>query len=324
MPELASWFGFEDAFDTAELGEMGCRPDFIYDDDVGDYTPVLEGETLFPCMEAICMGWSWALYFANEAVAARVAAATPGGVQQAMRERHPTPEVAPGRCVTGTYVDNVQLIGGRRSDAVGQMDAVVASFKAARIPFDRTEDDGVTLQTIGVVYHWSDRRLRHVSRRVWRCYLATRALLRRRVLTGHTLECWLGHVVNLFQLNPECLASLSAVYSFVGEAQGRPLRVWPSVRGELRCVLGLLFLGEADLSAKYADQVYCGDSSGRGYALHVTKASPTEMREAWRWREKWRTREAHRLEGPVLRGDDLCSGYVRGGVVQPGLGSNTA
>ena len=94
------------------------------------------------------------------------------------------------------------------------------------------------------------------------------------------MEIWLGHVVNLFQLNPECLAMLSAVYRFCDVAELQTTRVWPSVRAEMRNVLGVLFLLEVNLAANFSKDVVCGDSSTDGYALHVTKATGEEIRLA--------------------------------------------
>ena len=138
VPELASWFGFSDAFSTAELTGLGVRPDAIWDDLLQSETPLLEGETVFPVITSVFMGWSWALYFANEAVAFQAANTGGDGGRDAMRERQPTPTVRPGVCVTGTYVDNVQIIGGTRGDTARRMDAVTESFTSAGIPFDIT------------------------------------------------------------------------------------------------------------------------------------------------------------------------------------------
>lgn len=57
--------------------------------------------------------------------------------------------------------------------------------------------------------------------------------------------------------------------------------MWPSVRREIRAVMGLVFLLEADLGALYSSEVCCGDSSSFAYALLVTSASGREIREAW-------------------------------------------
>ncbi|CAK0853410.1 unnamed protein product, partial [Prorocentrum cordatum] len=308
IPELASWFGFEDRFDTAELESMGCRSATIWDDAEGAETKVVDGEVLYPCMAAVCMGWSWALYFASEAVTYRVEKTLDDCADQIMREMQPAPVLRPGKCVTGVYVDNVQVIGGCEGDAVRQMTEIEKSFCEDNIPFDVESGGGLEMQTLGLVYHWRERRLRHVARRVWRAYLAGHALLRRRKLRGHSLQCWLGHVVDLNQLCPEAMSALNACCRFIEESLEAPKRVWPSVKSEIRFAMNLLFLMEVDLGATYSDQVYCGDSSGRGYALHVTKGEPGEIREAWRWRERWRYRDVPSLEGQVNEG----LGYVRG------------
>ncbi|CAK0814975.1 unnamed protein product [Prorocentrum cordatum] len=320
IPELASWFGFEDRFDTNELESMGCRPATIWDDAEGAETQVEDGELLYPCMAAVCMGWSWALYFANEAVTYRVEKTLEDGADQIMREMQPAPVLKPGKCVTGVYVDNVQVIGGCGADAVKQMTEIEKSFKEDNIPFDVEPGGGFEMQTLGLVYHWRERRLRHVARRVWRTYLAGHALLRRRKLHGHALQCWLGHVVNLNQLCPEAMSALNACYRFIEESLEAPKRVWPSVKSEIRCAMNLLFLMEVDLGANYSDQVYCGDSSSRGYALHVTKGEPEEIREAWRWRERWRYRDVPLLEGQVSEGLN----YVRGDAPRTAAGPQTA
>eukprot|EP00959_Pyramimonas_sp_CCMP1952_P202504 4234831-Pyramimonas_sp.AAC.1 len=67
-------------------------------------------------------------------------------------------------------------------------------FREDRVPFDVEPGNSLEMQSLGLVYHWQERRLRHVARRVWRTYMAGHALLRRRKLHGHTLQCWLGHV----------------------------------------------------------------------------------------------------------------------------------
>eukprot|EP00974_Lingulodinium_polyedra_P062580 6041755-Lingulodinium_polyedra.AAC.1 len=57
------------------------------------------------------MGWTWALFFANEAVTYQVSLAPGAYPGDAMRERSPPPRLSQGRAVVGTYVDNVQVIG---------------------------------------------------------------------------------------------------------------------------------------------------------------------------------------------------------------------
>eukprot|EP00959_Pyramimonas_sp_CCMP1952_P352987 7395081-Pyramimonas_sp.AAC.1 len=63
---------------------MGRRPAMIWDDAKGAEIKVEDGEVLYPCMAAVCMGWSWALFFANEAAAHRLERALGGGADQIM------------------------------------------------------------------------------------------------------------------------------------------------------------------------------------------------------------------------------------------------
>lgn len=73
VPELASWIGFADTYLVSELRSLGVDLRRIYDDDALGYTDVHDWETVHPATEAVCMGWSWALFFANESVAKWVA-----------------------------------------------------------------------------------------------------------------------------------------------------------------------------------------------------------------------------------------------------------
>eukprot|EP00972_Heterocapsa_arctica_P063820 9416033-Heterocapsa_arctica.AAC.1 len=64
----------------------------------------------------MAMGWSWALFFASEIITHQVSLSRGAWPGDAMRERRPCPQLEPGRAVTGVYVDNVRIIGGRAAD----------------------------------------------------------------------------------------------------------------------------------------------------------------------------------------------------------------
>ena len=89
------------------------------------------------------MGWSWALYFANETVATRIAAAggTPG---DAIRERQPAPSFSEHPSLTGTYVDNICIIGRTRTLAASRSERIEGASHECRLPLDWTEPEPVT------------------------------------------------------------------------------------------------------------------------------------------------------------------------------------
>ena len=293
IPSLASWFATKDDFLVEELIELGLLPDSIYDDEMGRYEKPLPGERLIPCFQGVPMGWSWALHIANEIVSYQVRLACEKGDLCELRDKHPPPSLQQGRVLAGTYVDNVQVLGGNSADVDKHMQWIVEWFGKLGIPFTTAGQSALPeFETLGIVFDMKQRCIRHRNKRAWRLYLATKALLRRGRVHGETMRIWLGHVVNHFQLMRPAMSCLHASYRFVQHALSNRAMMWPSVRFELRLVAGLVFLGQLDWASPYHTEVYLGDSSTYGYSLMSTMATSSEVREAMRYEERWRFIEA--------------------------------
>lgn len=323
IPSLASWFATKDQFTTFELDRYGMNPDFIYDDDLGVFARPTPGELLIPCFQGVPMGWSWALHIANEIVSYQVQLACENGDLQELKDKQCAPPLRLGGVLTGTYVDNVQVLGGRAEDVDRHMQLIVEWFAKLGIPFTTAGQAALEeFETLGMVFDMQSRCIRHRPKRAWRLYKATRALLKRGRIHGETLRIWLGHVVNHFQLMKPAMSCLHACYRFVQSALSRRTMVWPSVRIELRLVMGLVFLGQVDWSSKYNEEVYLGDSSTYGYSLMRTLAEPSEVQKAMKYEERWRFIEA---EVDDLHADDTSSfSQVQGYHPNASLGMKTA
>ncbi|CAE7329096.1 unnamed protein product, partial [Symbiodinium sp. CCMP2456] len=77
IPELTAWFCTEDAFTREELKEeLDIDVGAVYDDDYQKEIPLQPGEKVFCAFKGVPMGWSWALYFANEIVCHQVGASS--------------------------------------------------------------------------------------------------------------------------------------------------------------------------------------------------------------------------------------------------------
>ncbi|CAK0858852.1 unnamed protein product [Prorocentrum cordatum] len=282
VEELGSWFGIDL---PRAAGAWGVAQ--VYDDDLGRRVAVEPSEVVYPVFHGMAMGWAWALHFANEAVSylASKSAVCPRSL---VRERTPAPVLRAGQAVSGVYVDNFTTLAGDRETALDSVQRFRRAAEEAHIGTHVDSEVGVVFESLGVVFDGKRRCLRHVPRRAWRVYLATRALRRRRWIHGNVMEIWLGHVVNLFSLSRPALACLQAVYPFVAAARGRRVRLTPAIKNEMRLVQGLLFLSEYDLGADFSHEVYCSDSSSFGYALLSTTATSSELRDLTRYRERWR------------------------------------
>ena len=207
-----------------------------------------------------------------------------------MRDKHLAPSIRPTRAPMGVYVDNVHTFGGQSGDAVQRMDKIASHFKKLNIPFevDHVAGQG-TLDTLGLTFDLENGvRVRGRSDRVWKLWAASRAILRRRRVSGATLRKWLGHVNYHFLLCRPMLSVLSATYKFCMAHLHHRFPMWPSVRKEIKLVMNLLFLVEKHLSVPVNPEVHVGDSSDKGYGLMYCRAEVNKIREELKYQEKWR------------------------------------
>ena len=65
----ASWFGIDMPLPYNEWVRLGWGGGPIYSDITGSFFQPRGDQELYPVFRGLCMGWSWALFFANEAVA---------------------------------------------------------------------------------------------------------------------------------------------------------------------------------------------------------------------------------------------------------------
>ena len=124
VPELGSWFGVDMPMDFDTLQRHGFTSTTFFDDESGKDLPMQPGVNYYPVFSGMCMGWSWGLYFANEAVAHMVATAGGGDSSDALREKQIVPRISPSRPITSTYVDNVSVIGGSPADTDLRMSGI--------------------------------------------------------------------------------------------------------------------------------------------------------------------------------------------------------
>ena len=238
-------------------------------------------------------------HIANEIVSHQVKLSCEKGSAIELRDKQPPPELSPGMVLTGTYVDNVQVLGGNSADVDRHMRSIVAWFEKLGIPFTTSGTEALSeFETLGMVFDMKRRRIRHRAKRAWRPYYATKALTKRGRINGETLRVWLGHVVNHFQLLRPAMACLHSCYRFVQAALGRRMLVWNSVRTEMRLdccwphIPGGHRLGKRvfnrSLFGRFINTWICinehGSQQRRSQRSHATWRT-VEIHRSWRWIE---------------------------------------
>ena len=295
VKRLASWFSFDDKFTVGELRRLGFDLETVFDDVEQCESKVDDSDWVYACFGGLPMGWSWALYFANEAVVYQSAACRDFDTSDVIRDRKRPPKVRPGCPAMGIYVDNVHAFAGKMGEASSRIAEVTRRFEELGIPFvvDNVEAALVT-DSLGMTLDFRDQcRVRPKSRRAWRLWFAIHEILRKPRIHGRVLQVLLGHLVHHFQLSRSAMSILSASYRFVADHWFHRAPLWTSVKHELRQCLGVLFIVEYNMSSETSFEVHLGDSSDMGYSLMVTQASHAEVREALQDREKWRFITSH-------------------------------
>ena len=287
--ETASWFGIPCPLTCRQWKALGWPGGKIYSDETKLFYEPDDDKILFPVFRGLCMGWAWALFLANEAVAFAVCDRIEKPLSE-VRDRLPAPDFGP-EAITGVYVDNISIMAPTPEAVNRARHRIEERFKLDGIPLTWSSDSPQeVLETIGVVFDFRRGVARIKSRRLWRTFLAGRELLRRRRVSGKHLEIWVGHVTSLALLFPGMLSCFFHIYRFLQENRARRAEVWVEVRREIQLALGLLWLCRAEMTFNPIRQVDIGDSSTDAFAMMTTWASTQEVKEACRFREGWRFR----------------------------------
>ena len=302
-PRTASMFGIDHPMSVAQWVQSGWRKIPIFDDDTGcNFTP--SDETLvYPVFQGLCMGWSWALLFAQQAVSFIAAGRIERPINE-VRDRMPMPDIQQQPCV-GVYVDNIAIVGLQQDDVQQAADRVETYFREANIPLAWTSNKPLQVfETVGMVIDFKRRIIRNKPSRLWRAFLSGREILKRGSISVKLLERWLGHMTAAFMLAPYGLSCFFHIYKFIADNRDKRVYIWDSVRTEMRLALGVMWLARSSIQFDPIRQVDVGDSSASAFALLTTFATHNEIRDAVRWREVWRfCAMPDKLKEAVRRGD---------------------
>ena len=236
-PKLASWFGLDCPLTAKEWKDLGWRGGKIFSDEPQCYFTPDDLQILHPVFEGVCMGWSWALFLANEAVAFAVAGREDKPLHE-IRDRLPAPELGT-RALTGVYVDNISIIGTDPSSVNEARQRIERQFEQDGTPLTwSSHTPQAVLETVGVILDFEQGVARNKPRRLWKAFLAGQEILRRRRVSIKVLEVWLGHMTSIFMLAPAFLSCYFHIFRFMQQNRGGRAEVWREVRREIRLSLG--------------------------------------------------------------------------------------
>lgn len=288
MPEMSKWFGIDDPRQCKEWRQNGVNLESVFDEDLNQEVPVNPDTILYPVIGVMPMGWSWALWFANETVAAIANGSTihpPSEIREKMR----VPQLWETSTVTSTYVDNVAVFGAKRSDVETRIRQLSDAFAKHDIPVVWTYPEPTRcVETVGVILDFERKVVRNKPMRLWKIFKAGQELCRRSKVRAESVEVWLGHATSAMRLAPFLLSCFSVIYRFVRIYRGSRVKLWPAVRAEIMQASSLIWFSRAELGGHYIRAVDMGDSSNAGYAMTSRSVEPRLIHDAMSIKERWR------------------------------------
>jgi len=301
---MCDWFACERA-EPASVWEVTEA----WDPSAGRYDAVDPSTQLYFCFSALPMGWSWSLFFAQSAMTTALRTVFPqrslgsaGLVGGLLEDASVAPLVGKSAPVCAVYVDNATIVAESRAAAAAAAELAKGALRRVGLVIGDYDPPTQHLRTLGLELDLAARKLSHQPRRAWAIYGGCRALLHMGGATFKMIEVFLGHLVNYFLLARPGLVAIQALYKFKHASFDKGwCRFAREVFDELLLIMGLVFVcGVRDLGLPFADQVYCGDASLKGYAVGHTTLDAEEVRQLCLVHERWRFQavppEAHDVE----------------------------
>ena len=216
---------------------------------------------LTPCVRVLPMGWSWAPWCCQQYLEDALRRTALPRSQIMHDGEVPVVLRSDKDLALGAYLDNYLVVGYNAEAVASASDAIAAVLRQQGMVVHEVTAASTDTTFAGVQFGDGGRRLAVKPERVWRLRAAIDEVLRRGRLSPRGLEVLLGHITWAMLLRREALALLGSVYAFARQVSALPLRLWASVRKELRWVASLLPLFATDTSIGWCQKITASDAS---------------------------------------------------------------
>ena len=237
------------------------------------------GDDVFPCFLTLPMGWSHSVYVAQTAHLHFIDSRTSFNAEDRIvvgndflldRPRH------------GLVIDDLFGFGTEPAQLQSHRDSYKARCPAVGLLVKPSKDVEPTLEPTEVVGLEVDgvRKTVRLTVAKMRFLVAfTEFVLDGGHASGYDMSVLVGHWIWASLVRRPVFAVFAAVYVFVQKAGFKVFELWPSVRRELRCIIGLAPLIFSSLSAPFFDRVVATDASHTGMGVAAACSSTRECLE---------------------------------------------
>ena len=262
---------------------------------------VIDGRVLtksclvWPMFKSLPMGFSWSLYFCQEAGVNLMSGLPCLGGSRLMSDRSGATVVSgSSRTVSHhyVYVDNLGAMSGSRPAVEDFVAQAKAEFGSRGLVIHEAEIfDGVA-EVLGVVVDGKDHITRISPKRLARVRAALSHLLGLKRVPGKVLEIILGHCTFCALACRPLLSVFHSTYAFVRRHACDSDVLWPAVRSEVQAFRALTLLAIGDWSLAWSPYVSASDASPWGYGISSAIWPPSVVAQVGRVSERSRFRRS--------------------------------
>ena len=178
------------------------------------------------------------------------------------------------------YIDDLNIYGTDSVIMNAAIDQYIAAMNLANLPAKpskvvRPSTDGV--ECLGVMVNGRLCEVGMSVPKLQRLQASTMQLLKRTICTGRQLAHVIGKWNWAMLIRRPLMSVFSSVYRFIECARDTHYELWPSVRRELRCAVGLAPLLYASINCSYAPLVIASDASECAAGVVFTNATSDQV-----------------------------------------------
>jgi len=195
-----------------------------------------------------------------------------------------SPAVTHARAIHGIVIDDFFLFSLSLPLAERVFDAVLAAYRFAGFIVKQSKvvrPTSAPVKVIGFDIDGSRASISLPAETQLSLLRATHAALRLDTVSGTVLSHLIGRWTWVMLLRRPSLAVLQHAYRYISVARGRPFTLWPSVRRELRMLLGLMPLMHAQLDALPFHRAIASDASELAGGVVSTPLTPSVHSGFW-------------------------------------------
>ena len=212
----------------------------------------------------LCMGWSWAPWFAQELLQEVLMKGVPEFEPDgAMRHKHPPPDISPEHPVAHLeYIDDfgAVVVQPRESSMAASVQSRARdALRACGLDVHK-EALGAVFELLGAESDLNRRLVLPKSEKFGVVICATRGVVMSGFASPHEVDVLLGHWTHYALLQRTLYSVMDEVYEFVRRPPSGPVAIPQGVRRELAMLVALAPLVRADLSLDWCPVVSMVDA----------------------------------------------------------------